>query len=424
MTRPRGSDGGDPAGNSRTDDCGVDVCAPEAHDPGSPGDRGDGRAPGRCPAAQGGDALRPTDEERLARVALSAVVEPGDPVVGGWVAQHGPVEAWRDLQDGRRDGSVSRRRWEGLRHRAGRTDPRASLAEAAACGGRFVAPGDPEWPSQLDDLGAAAPVGLWVRGTASLRLLAVRSVAVVGARACTDYGAWVATDLARSLAARGWTVASGAAYGVDGAAHQGALRGGGQTVAVLASGVDTGYPAGHAGLLERVRAQGLMVSELPPGGHPTRHRFLQRNRLLAALTRGTVVVEAAPRSGALATARRAAALGRHVMGVPGSVLSAQSDGVHQLLRGGAHLVSRAEEVIELVGAMGELADVAGTTDPRDLLTEPAGRVLGAVPPGGAAAVEQIAADAGCGVAGAQAVLLELCALGYVERSGESWSLRR
>jgi DNA processing protein len=188
--------------------------------------------------------------------------------------------------------------------------------------------------------------------------------------------------------------------------------------------VDTGYPAGHTGLLERIRSQGLVVSELPPGGHPTRHRFLQRNRLLAALTRGTVVVEAAPRSGALATARRASALGRHVMGVPGSVLSAQSDGVHQLLRGGAQLVSRAEEVIELVGAMGELADVAGSSDPRDLLAEPAGRVLGAVPPCGSAPVAQIAADACCGVAATHAALLELCALGYVERDGESWALRR
>ncbi|NJQ04567.1 DNA-processing protein DprA [Streptomyces lonarensis] len=360
----------------------------------------------------------------MARVALSAVTEPGDTAVGAWVAERGPAEVWRALREGTPGHPLPLRRWEGFRHRVTRTNPDASLARAAACGARFICPGDGEWPTQLADLGTAAPIGLWVRGTASLRLLALRSVAVVGARACTDYGSWVATDLARCLATRGWTVASGAAYGIDGAAHQGALRGEGRTVAVLASGVDTGYPAGHAGLLERIRSQGLVVSELPPGGHPTRHRFLQRNRLLAALTRGTVVVEAAPRSGALATARRASALGRHVMGVPGSVLSAQSDGVHQLLRGGAHLVSRAEEVIELVGAMGELADVAGRSDPRDLLAEPAGRVLGAVPPRGSAPVAQIAADACCGVAATHAALLELCAFGYVERDGESWALRR
>ncbi|NJP65541.1 DNA-protecting protein DprA [Streptomyces sp. ventii] len=344
--------------------------------------------------------------------------------MGTWLAGSGPVAVWHALRDGAAGHGLSPRRWEGLRHRVRRADPADSLGRAAMCEARFVCPGDAEWPTQLTDLGVGAPVGLWVRGTASLRMLALRSVAVVGARACTDYGAWVAADLARSLAGRGWTVASGAAYGIDGAAHQGALRGGGPTVAVVASGVDSGYPAGHAGLLDRVREQGLVVSELPPGSHPTRHRFLQRNRLLAALTRGTVVVEAAPRSGALATARRATALGRHVMGVPGSVLSAQSDGVHQLLRGGAQLVCRAEEVIELVGAMGELADLAETADPRDLLGEPAGRVLGAVPPRGSASVAQIAADACCGVARTHASLSELSALGYVERVGESWALRR
>ena len=204
-------------------------------------------------------------------------------------------------------------------------------------------PGDEEWPGQLDDLGDSRPIGLWVRGTANLRLWALRSVAVVGARACTEYGAHLATTLGAALAERGWTVASGAAYGVDGAAHRGALAADGPTLAVLASGVDHAYPRGHTELLARIAEQGLLVAELPPGAHPTRSRFIQRNRVIAALTRGTVVVEAELRSGSLVTARRALALGRYTMGVPGPVTSGLSAGVHQLLRSEGVLVTDADE---------------------------------------------------------------------------------
>ncbi len=395
-----------------------------------------GTAPATGTASEGGPArglYRPpgpaeapmAEEERLARVALARVGEPGDAVMGRWLAEVGPVTAWNTVRDDGRDRPFGPQRWAGMRLRAHRADPAADLGRAAACGARFVCPGDAEWPSQLDDLGAARPTGLWVRGEASLRLLALRSVAVVGSRACTDYGGYVTAELARSLADRGWTVVSGAAYGIDGAAHQGALRAGGPTVAVLACGVDNGYPAGHRELLGRIRQCGLVVSELPPGEHPTRHRFLQRNRVLAALTRGTVVVEAAPRSGALATARHAARLGRHLMGVPGSVFSAQSEGVHQLLRSEAVLVARADEVIELVGAMGELAEPAPTVArPRDLLDEASATVLEAVPVRGEAAVREIAAGACVSELAALARLLELRALGFVERTGETWALRR
>ncbi|KIF67740.1 hypothetical protein HY68_02335, partial [Streptomyces sp. AcH 505] len=185
-----------------------------------------------------------------------------------------------------------------------------------ALGGRFVCPGDQEWPSQLDDLGAAAPIGLWVRGGPDLRLWALRSVAVVGARACTPYGAHMAAGLGAGLAERGWVVVSGGAFGVDAAAHRGALAAGGATVAVLACGVDVVYPRGHAELIARIAEQGLVIGELPPGDHPTRSRFILRNRVIAALTRGTVVVEAQYRSGSLVTARSAQRLGRHTIGVP------------------------------------------------------------------------------------------------------------
>lgn len=321
-----------------------------------------------------------TAVEREARVTLSRVVEPGDEVCGRWIREVGAPEAVRWLYGnlGQPRGMTDRR-WAGLRARAARAAPERDLALARGAGVRFVCPGESEWPAQLDDLGDARPVGLWVRGPAGLRLWALRSVAVVGARACTEYGAHMAATLGAGLAERGWVVVSGGAYGIDGAAHRGALGAGGATVAVLACGVDRPYPRGHTQLITRIAEQGLVVGELPPGEHPTQSRFILRNRVIAALTRGTVVVEAAYRSGALVTARAAQRLGRFTMGVPGPVTSALSAGVHEMLRGEAVLVSDAAEVAELVGDMGELApDRRGPVLPRDLLPPDAVRVLAAL----------------------------------------------
>ncbi|WP_405887263.1 DNA-processing protein DprA [Streptomyces longwoodensis] len=282
-----------------------------------------------------------------------------------------------------------------------------------------------EWPGTLDDLGDARPLGLWVRGSPHLRMWALRSVAVVGARACTEYGAHMATALAAGLAERGWVVVSGGAYGVDGAAHRGALGAGGATVAVLACGVDRPYPRGHTGLINRIAEQGLVVGELPPGEHPTPSRFVLRNRVIAALTRGTVVVEAAHRSGSLVTARAARRLGRHTMGVPGPATSALSAGVHELLRGEAVLVTDAAEVVELVGDMGELApERRGPVLPRDLLDPAARRVLAALPVRRAAPADEVARGAQTTEDDAVARLYELKALGYVERLGDGWKLTR
>ncbi|GGZ12512.1 hypothetical protein GCM10010300_65920 [Streptomyces olivaceoviridis] len=364
--------------------------------------------------------------ELLGRVFLGRVVEAGDEVAGRWVREFGVGEVVRRLRcGGDALPGVSGTRWEGLVARARRAEPERDLETARAAGARFVRPGDAEWPRQLDDLGDARPLGLWVRGRPNLRMWALRSVAVVGARACTEYGAHAGATLASGLAERGWVVVSGGAYGIDGAAHRGALATHGATVAVLACGVDQSYPRGHAALIARIAEQGLVVGELPPGDHPTPSRFILRNRVIAALTRGTVVVEAACRSGSLATARAAQRLGRFTMGVPGPVTSALSAGVHELLRGEATLVTDATEVIELVGDMGELAPARrGPVLPRDLLQPAARTVLAALPGNRAAPAEEIALGARTTRDDVIARLYELRALGYVERHGDGWKLTR
>ncbi|MCX4765288.1 DNA-processing protein DprA [Streptomyces sp. NBC_01275] len=366
------------------------------------------------------------DRDRLARVFLARVIEPGDEVGGQWVRERGVLEVVRRLRgDGEMLPGVSARRWAGLRARAGRAEPERDLRVAREAGVRFVCPGDAEWPGPLDDLGDGRPLGLWIRGRPSLRMWALRSVAVVGARACTEYGAHMAVTLAAGLAERGWVVVSGGAYGVDGAAHRGALGAGGATVAVLACGVDRPYPPGHTELINRIAEQGLVVGELPPGDHPTQSRFVLRNRVIAALTRGTVVVEAAHRSGSLVTALSAQRLGRHTMGVPGPATSGLSAGVHELLRGEAVLVTDAAEVVELVGDMGELApERRGPVLPRDLLEPGARRVLAALPSRRPAAADEIAREARTTPDDAIARLYELRALGYVERHGDGWKLTR
>ncbi|KOT65175.1 MULTISPECIES: DNA-processing protein DprA [Streptomyces] len=370
------------------------------------------------------------EEERKARAALTRIVEPGDETVGRWLRRTTPVQLVQSLIGEREmPTGVSEEKFEGLRLRATRLDvvnkPTEDLAAIAALGGRFVCPGDDEWPQQLEDLEDGRPIGLWVRGRANLRLWALRSVAVVGSRACTEYGAHMAATLGASLADRGWTVVSGAAYGVDGAAHRGALAAEGATVAVLASGVDHTYPRGHTELIGRVAEQGLVIAELPPGDHPTRSRFILRNRLIAALTRGTVVVEAELRSGSLVTARRAAGLGRFTMGVPGPVTSGLSAGVHQLLRGEAAVVTNAAEIIELVGSIGDLAPVQrGPVLARDLLDPVASRVLEAVPARGGADLRRLARDSGMAEEVTQGKLFELQSLGFVQRGGAVWELAR
>lgn len=363
-------------------------------------------------------------EERLARIALTRIVEPGDETAGRWLRAYGAQEVLAALRgNGEPLPGVTEQRWAGLRSRTQRACPEADLAAVEAVGGRFLCPGDREWPGQLDALGATRPIGLWVRGAPHLRFWALRSVAIVGARACTEYGVHVSAVLSAGLAKRGWTVVSGAAYGIDGAAHRGALAAGGATVGVLACGVDVAYPPGHTELIRRIGEQGLLLAELPPHDHPTRSRFVLRNRVIAALTRGTVVVEAALRSGSLSTARHARRLGRLVMGVPGPVTSGLSAGVNELLREEGCVITDAAEVIELVGSMGELApERRGPAVPRDVLPGEAALVLDALPGRGAADTASLAQAAGITPEAALVRLKELCALGFVERLGSRWQL--
>lgn len=375
--------------------------------------------------------------DALARAAWSRLTEPGDVVAGALVASLGAVDALAWLREagptlagggtvapvgsgdpGRRLGAAAAR-WA---TRLATCDPRRDLDHLARLGGTLLVPSDPGWPAGLGDLGAAAPACLWVRGTVGLDGLTRQGVALIGARACTAYGEHVTGELAAGLADAGRAVVSGGAYGIDAVAHRVALTSGGRTVAFLAGGVDRPYPAGNARLLAAIAdGGGACVSEVPPGSVPSRTRFLQRNRLIAAAARATVVVEAAWRSGALSTAGHAAGLLRPVGAVPGPVTSAASAGCHRLLREGAAVcVTDVEEVLELVGApgapvaQGDGGRVPATDDRPDLggLDDAARRAFDALPARGGATVDALVRVAGLPVGELMAALgaLELAGL--------------
>jgi len=251
---------------------------------------------------------------------------------------------------------------------------------------------------------------------------------VVGARAATAYGIQVTTDLGYGLAENGWTVVSGGAFGIDAAAHRGALAADGRTVAVLACGVDRPYPAGNTAMFERIAETGLLISEWPPGSEPLRHRFLIRNRVIAAATAGTVLVEAAARSGATQTMSRVLALRRPALVVPGPVTSAMSVGCHELLRNhpDATLVTDASQVLEAVGKIGEYAaePPRGRQHRRDQLDEESALLLEAVPARGTATPEELAGRAGLAL---RTVLRRLSLLelaGLIERRDGEIALAR
>lgn len=365
------------------------------------------------------------EEERLARVRLSHALEPGDAKVADAVATVGAVRTVEELF-----ADASSR--PELAQRLEQADPPRLLSLAERQGIRFVTPADEEWPRQLDDLAhgqrvqglGGIPVGLWVRGPMTLDQLGA-SVAVVGSRSATSYGFDVATDVAATLARAGAPVVSGAAFGIDQAGHRGALAAGGATVAVLACGVDRVYPAAHRELIEHIARHFAVVSEAPLGSSPTKVRFLSRNRLIAALSRGTVLVEAAVRSGALNTAHWADQLSRVLMGVPGPVTSATSQGVHQQIRrGGASLVTSGLEVLELVGASGEhlMAVPRGPERAHDGFSLREIRVLDAVPVSRGAGTESIGRIAGVGVPETDRVLMALAAAGLVHEAADGWRL--
>ena len=369
------------------------------------------------------------EADRLARVALSCALEPGHPKLLEMVQTHGAASLLARLRAEPGEGKPG----SDLAARLRSVDPGRELARAEAVGLRFVVPGDPEWPASLDGLVRApylherggVPVGVWCRGVRRLDEICADSVAVVGSRSATSYGGQVAADVAATLAREHWTTVSGAAFGIDQAAHRGALAAGGLTVAVLACGVDRAYPVAHAQLLDYIAQVGLVVSEAAPGFAPTRIRFLARNRLIAALARGTVVVEAAVRSGALNTASWTSGLGRVLMGVPGPVTSAPSAGVHQMLRSrDAVLVTSGAEVLEAVGPIGTftLEEPREPEGPRDRLSPVERQVLDAVPKHIGVVPASIARTAGLSPSSTRAALEELSRAGFVEQSLGRWRL--
>ncbi|HET8615361.1 MAG TPA: DNA-processing protein DprA [Actinomycetales bacterium] len=366
----------------------------------------------------------------VARVAWSRLAEPGDARAGRLVAAVGPSEALRAVAErgATADGSDSGSAAWLARYvpRLAVLDPVRDLAAGRRVGARVVTPDAEEWPAGVDDL-EVPPLCLWAAGPARLDQVARRSVSLVGARAATTYGEHVARELGHGLAERGFAVVSGLAYGIDAASHRGALAAGGTSVAVVAGGLDRPYPRGNEALMRRLAAEGAVVSEVPPGATPTRSRFLQRNRLIAALSGGTVVVEAAWRSGSLSTARTAERLGRPVGAVPGPTTSMTSAGCHALVRSGAAvLVTDADEVADLVGRLG--ADAADEpVSPRTVLDDldPLTlQVLDALPVRRGRDLPSICRTAGVDEGSVQAALGRLDLAGLAERHGEGWRLRR
>ena len=363
-------------------------------------------------------------EDALARVSWSVLAEPGDGVAGTLIEQLGPSDALR-FALGRENAATSeiggraladgRARWT---IRAERRSVVDALRGGRDVGARLLLPGDPLWPSSLDDLGVHAPTLLWVRGDPML-LSAAPRVAIVGARASSGYGEMLAGDFAGELAAEGAVVVSGGAYGIDGAAHRAALGVGGRTVAFLAGGVDRAYPMGHQQLLRRIVETGAVASEVPCGTAPTKWRFLSRNRLIAAVSDATVVVEAGWRSGSLNTAGHAAALGRPLGAVPGPVTSASSAGCHRLLREyDARCVTTTAEIRELwAGGRPETSPGRGT-DPDQ------SRVLDAMSTRAARAVLEVSRRSGLAPERVSALLGLLELDGAVQRADGGWQRTR
>jgi DNA processing protein len=380
------------------------------------------------------------DEDRAARVALTWLAEPGNRTVWSLVRMYGaPATLDRLLRGDSPDGSLR----AAVIARSASGDARriaeAALRRADRLGAQVIVPADPEWPTPVEALATLEldaggrvnqdvrpPLCIWKRGSWPLHEALDRSVAIVGARAATGYGVHVTTDLAFGLAERGWTVVSGGAFGIDAAAHRAALAAGGLTIAVLACGVDRPYPVGNSAMFERIAETGLLISEWPPGSEPLRHRFLIRNRVIAAATVGTIVVEAAARSGAVQTMSRVVALGRTAMVVPGPVTSAMSVGCHELLREfpPARVVGGLPHVLEEISPIGEnLADPPrGPAHQRDSLDEESALVLEAVPRRGTAGPEQLAAKAGLSLRTVLRRLSLLETLGLVLRRDDGVTL--
>ncbi|MDI2028507.1 DNA-processing protein DprA [Saccharopolyspora sp. TS4A08] len=372
-----------------------------------------------------------TRQELLrARAFLSAVAEPPAQALAGFVAERGARGAVDAILRERAPAQVLAE----VESRRGELSGERVLRAGEEAGLRLLVPEGPGWPQEafaelagareveLPDM--AEPLALWVRGRVELSELAERAVAVVGARAASGYGEHVAAEFGHGLSQAGFAVISGAAYGIDGAAHRGALSAGGRTVAFLACGADLDYPAGHGRLLRAIADQGAVVSEYPPGTPPRKHRFLVRNRLIAAMGQATVVVEAGARSGAANTANTADLLGRPLLAVPGPVTSQNSVGCHGMVRSGqAVLVTRTEEIVELLSPLGvrPAEEREGCSRATDRLHPDARRVLDAMTGMDSASDEELARDCGLRLGRVRAVLPELELDGFARRTESGWT---
>jgi DNA processing protein len=375
-------------------------------------------------------------EDRFARASWTGIAEPGDRTAGEIVAalgaatalttvvEHWPVERTAEAL-GATGAPVP---IEELAAATDRWMPRlksaialTALRQAARFRVRLLVPGDPAWPAGFDDLGEHAPLALWLRGNESTLDTLPAAIALVGARAATGYGEHVTMEASAGLVDRGYTIVSGAAYGIDGMAHRAALASCGQTVAFLAGGVDRFYPSGHDQLLARIVEVGAVVSELPCGSPPTKWRFLQRNRLIAASSLATVVLEAGWRSGSLNTAGHAASLGRPLGAVPGPVTSAASAGCHRLIREfNAVCVTSADEMAELA----PLHPLGGAevTHGEGRSSEQV-RILDALSSRSPRSVDDIAARCGLSVTEVTSVLGTLHLEGLARESDRGWMRR-
>lgn len=367
--------------------------------------------------------------ERLARAAWTVILEPGDGIGGMVLAELGAaralelllsqascrtwLEALGDCGLGPREVTAALARWQP------RAQPQLierALLQGARWGQKLVIPGDRHWPDQLDDLGAHAPAALWVRGRTEALATLAGSAALVGARASTAYGSQIAAELAEAAVHRRIPVVSGGAFGIDATAHRVTLAAEGLTVCVLAGGLDRWYPAANSELIERVSEVGVVVAEVPSGVTPTRWRFLQRNRLIAALSAATVVVEAGIRSGAINTAGHAAAIGRPLGAVPGPVNTGTSAGCHRVIREyGAEIVEGAADLERLLHGADSvqpvLADAVGSLEMRllDALSERAPRPA-----------ESLATTAGLSISETLEGLGMLDLAGRAEQRGGGW----
>jgi len=401
-------------------------------------------------AATGREVAPEEVQERFARAAWTAIAEPGDRHAGALVAALGSVDALAVIIERVSASDVVRRVREAtgddgvdqpeITDALARWSPRLSseavlraLRQAGRYSVRLLVPSDPLWPARLADLEVFAPLALWVRGTDAALASLETGIALVGARAATGYGEHVTMEASAGLVDRGYSIVSGAAYGIDGMAHRAALASHGFTIAFLAGGLDRFYPSGHEALLTRIAESGAVLSEVPCGTTPTKWRFLQRNRLIAASSLATIVLEAGWRSGSLNTAGHASSLGRSLGAVPGPVTSAASAGCHRLIRDyDAVCVTNVDEMAELAPIAGRTADAVAESEraaagrgavPGDPASAEHTRLLDALSARSPRTAADLAARSGLSIARVQSLLGALELDGEVRESERGWMRR-